>query len=543
MYHGYEADEGDIVLKIYASADDADTVKIATFDYNDGTVGWNRHVIPLNQFKDSKNVTFYLRGYAGDGSAAIYMDNIVVDAFASKDLAVEKYSIPVRVVVGDTAKVTALVRNYGNEDIANYNVNLYRNGTVVATQSGKDLKANVTKEYSFYVTPTLSEAGTAYNYCVVAQFAGDTKNSNDSSAVVGLYVSGPKYPKISNLAGTDNNGKVVLSWDKPNGEMPDAITDSFEDYQEFIIDSIGDWKVYDGDGYPTIYFDAPDVPHNFEAMAWWVWNSYDAGFHNTQVVKAHTGKQQLAAFSACGTNEELDYIAYPNKNWLISPEVTPGTDVSFWISEALAKYGPETFQFLYSTTDQNYKSFKAIGSGQVELPGWIQYAFTLPDDAKYFAILHNTKKNGQLMFLDDVTYTPLYGSTTTLTLKGYNVYRDGKLVAENIANPTYTDDATGDSKHTYQVTAVWSVGESMLSNAYTYDNPAGIANASDANVTVSALGHSIVVCSATAQNVSVYTVDGKRICRAKVEGRTSVPVSAGMYLVTVGTKTVKVLVK
>jgi hypothetical protein len=543
MYHGYEADAGDIVLNVYASADDADTVKIATLDYNDGTVGWNRHVIRLDQFKNSKNVTFYLRGYAGDGSAAIYLDNLVVDVFASKDLAVESYSIPVRVVVGDTAKLTALVRNYGIEDAANYSVNLYRNGSVVAMQSGKDLKANAAQSFSFDVVPTLTEAGTAYNYCVVAQFVGDTKNSNDSSLVVGLYVSGPKFPKVVNLAGAGNAGKVVLSWDKPNAEMPDAITDSFEDYQEFIIDSIGDWKVYDGDGYPTIYFNAPDVPHMFEPMAWWVWNSYDAGFHNTEVVKAHTGKQQLAAFSACGTNDEMDYIAYPNKNWLISPEVTPGTDVSFWVSEALAKYGPETFQFLYSSTDQNYKSFKVIGGGQVEMPGWIQYAFTLPEDAKYFAILHNTKKNGQLMFLDDVTYTPLYGSTTTLTLKGYNVYRDGKLVAENLSNPTYTDAAAGEANHTYQVSAVWSVGESMLSNAFTYDNPLGISDASNGAATVSVSGHNIVLYSATAQIGNVYTIDGKCVISTKVEGRVSVPVSAGMYVVTLGTRTVKLLVK
>lgn len=31
--------------------------------------------------------------------------------------------------------------------------------------------------------------------------------------------------------------------------------------------------------------------------------------------------------------------------------------------------------------------------------------------------------------IDDVTYTPLYGGTSDLTLKGYNIYRDGELIA------------------------------------------------------------------------------------------------------------------
>lgn len=63
--------------------------------------------------------------------------------------------------------------------------------------------------------------------------------------------------------------------------------------------------------------------------------------------------------------------------------------------------------------------------------------------------------------LDDITYTIGDGE-----IKGYNVYRDGKKIAEVDANTTsFNDEATGN--HQYQVTVVYNSGESVYSNSVT----------------------------------------------------------------------------
>lgn len=138
MYHGAEADEGDAYVSVFATVDDADTVCLGTFQFNDGTDGWHRHVIDLHQYAGKNNVTFQFYAYTADGSAALYIDNVRLDQFAAKDLAVETAGIPYRMTTGDKAsQVTARVINEGSETSGSYTVDVVKNGTVVATQDGE----------------------------------------------------------------------------------------------------------------------------------------------------------------------------------------------------------------------------------------------------------------------------------------------------------------------------------------------------------------------------------------------------------------------
>ena len=53
----------------------------------------------------------------------------------------------------------------------------------------------------------------------------------------------------------------------------------------------------------------------------------------------------------------------------------------------------------------------------------------------------------------------------SLTLKGYNVYRDGTKITETPVNATtYADNTVGKNTHTYKVTTVYDKGESLYSN-------------------------------------------------------------------------------
>lgn len=78
--------------------------------------------------------------------------------------------------------------------------------------------------------------------------------------------------------------------------------------------------------------------------------------------------------------------------------------------------------------------------------------------------------------MDDVTY-----EGAALTLTGYNIYRDGKLLATVPAGTThYTDNKLGEDGHIYHVSALYKEGESGWSNAATVVT--GIENVAEQKV-------------------------------------------------------------
>lgn len=62
-------------------------------------------------------------------------------------------------------------------------------------------------------------------------------------------------------------------------------------------------------------------------------------------------------------------------------------------------------------------------------------------------------------------------------------------------------------------------------------------------VDIRATGHSIVVSTDSALEVGIYGIDGKRLFAGIVVGQTTLPVESGIYIVSVGNRSTKVLVK
>ena len=133
-------------------------------------------------------------------------------------------------------------------------------------------------------------------------------------------------------------------------------------------------------------------------------------------------------------------------------------------------------------------------------------AVDLPEGAKYFAIHHITDKdNVCLLMLDDVTFTKGYDAP-----KGYNVYRDGKLVIGLDGNTMKLDDsADTEGAHTYGITAVYEKGESQ----------AVLINVTTALQLIEAL---------SGQPIDIYTIDGRLIAK----GLNSLPrLQRGIYVI------------
>lgn len=543
MYHGFEAEPEDLVLDLYANYQDEGWSIVKQVPYNNGADGWARYSLPLRT--DAKDVQFAFAATAVDASASIYIDALKVDESVEKDLTVQSFSTTKRVEKGETGTATVTVANYGTTTADAYTVVLLKDGVKVDSKQGENLAQNEVKTFTFALPTTKADASKNLAYQAVAVWTDDSDASNDSSAVANMYVHGSVLPKVESLAGEGSNSNVTLTWKAPaTNETPDAVTDDFDSYEDFIIDKIGDWTTYDADGMSTAYFGGPEIAHVYEPKAWQVWDPEAAGFSLAKfdVLTPHSGEQYLACWAAA---DETGYATGKQDDWLISPEVLGGSDLSFYYRVPNSGSDAQIFEIMYSESGKDAADFVRLDRDSVEgTTNWVHFEYTVPETAKYFAIRNVSKGSYTVAFLDDVTYTPLYGATTELTLKSYNIYRDNELIATVEAGVTSYNDAVADaSNHEYHVTAVWDAGESNYSNGYTYDYATGIAKPSATGLFTAKGGNHCLTVANAKGTVNVYNLAGQTVAKVKADGSAVIPLPAGVYMVNAGSQAVKVVVK
>lgn len=542
MYHGFETEEDELQLDIYVNYQDQGWELVKSVPYNNGADGWTRYSLPLDA--TSKDVQFGFAATAVDASAAIYVDAIQIGESTANDIVLQSFSATKRLEQGETGTATVAVANYGRNSADAFEVVLLKNGEKIASQQGTNLAQNDVKTFTFPLPTSKVDASTTLKLQAVAVWNADENTANDSSAVASLYVHGSTLPTAENLTGDVQVSSVTLNWQAPaTNEVADATTDDFDSYEAFIIDNIGDWQTYDADGFSTGYFSGPEIPHVYEAKAWQVYNPETAGFslEKFPVLTPHSGAQYLTSWVA----SEYGYEASPQDDWLISPEVKGGTDIDFYYRVPNAGSDAQTFEILYSENSDDAADFIRLDRDSVEgTTDWVHFVYTIPSSAKYFAIRNVTKGNYTVACLDDLTYTPLYGSTTELTLKGYNVYRDNELIGTVEAGVTsFSETVTDTDAHDYHVTAVWDAGESNYSNGYTADIAAAISKpAAAGSLSVKGGRQSILVAGAE-DTVYVYGAAGQTVACTSVNGSAVIAVPAGVYAVKANGATVKVIVK
>ena len=550
FYYQYTNDA--VEGKIEVIVEDQEIRTLRSFDINENDANqWIRCEIPLKEFLGKKYIQLAFTGSGAVADAYFAIDNITISDFVDKDLAVKDFTAPVRVDINEEVSFNLQIRNNGSSKVSarDYSIKLYKNGEMIQEVPGRDIEASAMLSFELLDTPSVTDPSSSVYSAEIAY--GDDKNTeNNKSKSANVRIVTPNYPTVTDLNGESVNG-VTLTWSDPNtSDMPGTpVTESFEAYESFIINNIGEWTLYDKDKCSTVILTlmdgALDYPNIGSPMAWQVFNSTLASIP-FEAWAPRTGSNMLVSFQACvdgGRNVK-------SEDWLVSPELNGSEQtISFYARAGMSAYSPELFDFMVSSASNAEADFKPLAS-DVEVPyttgsNWTEYTYKVPAGTRYFAIVHKST-NKLAMLVDDITYVPAGSQPISLELQGFNIYRDGKrLNDEPIVDNEYVDNETVSGRdYTYAVTAVWDKGESGLSNSVTVTALSSIDGISTYELRITAVDGGIRIEGGVGEHVQVYNVAGLCIADKKAEGTIFVPVPArGLYLVKAGNSVAKIVVR
>ena len=267
---------------------------------------------------------------------------------------------------------------------------------------------------------------------------------DDLSMPAGILLNPPNGPcdAPEGLTASVADNQVTLSWNGLYSSQFVTIFDDVENHDYGAINSPGTlgWNYIDGDGEPTSNFSSLNFLNEGVTMSYIVLDDeliYGTGNNNAQ---AHSGHR----FFACPFHYTIN-----NDDWIVSPELnfSEAFVFSFYARSFSSQYADEQFVAAYSLTDGSAGSFIPLHSEPITTTtAWTEYSFMVPPQAKYVAV-HCISFNQYLLCLDDIS---IQGTVTN----GHtcNIYRDGELIASNIADSTFTDMTVSSGNHCYTVT-------------------------------------------------------------------------------------------
>lgn len=476
-YYTYNIDTDDVnVLTSQISTDNGKTWTSlkATKENTLPHTGWNRISVDLSSYAGKE---IRLR-WLGDAElySHVFLDNIKIAETVTCDVAAIAITAPSKATTGEDFDVAVTVENQSSKAASNVNVTLYCNDKAVADSTITSLAGDDAKQIVFKQQFN-NVAESSNNYYGIVSVDGDQNVGNNYTDTLEVAAKFPTLPTPTNLKGEATGNTVSLNWTAPDlsNVIPDPVIETFEtaNCDSTFATTFGDWTFVDedqkpiGGNYAVAY---PGIDYESQ-QSWFVIDV------NNSVFSSEGLKRTYAAYS--GTKYLSNMFLYSDgkvDDWAISPALA-GTEQEISLyARCLAGDYKETFQILYSTTDKQISSFKQVDSDvSLQTTTWTKYNFTLPEGAKYFAIRCITNAGFSLL-IDNVSYTPA-ASGEGATLEGYNVYRDGvKINDEVVTTNSYVDSNLGNAEeYTYCVTAlIKDRGESAGSNKVTVKNTTGI---------------------------------------------------------------------
>lgn len=460
-------------ISIYAQTFGIEPELIGSFS-NDEVEGWIKHRFHLPaKFMDKKWVYVMIDAvFDGDEQIAGF-GQFKIQTFVDKDIAVTSVGVPSFPMIGSPAEISAEIENFGlnNAEEPQLEINVSRGETMLATlpmervDGEGELPELGSATFRTEWTPDAeSEGKVKFTVRVIGSDMNSTNDFRTAEAIVGKG----NNAVVTDLNAEETESGIILTWTDPTVETGH---EGFESMAPFSYgDRIGDFKNVCRDGLETTYIGTFRYPHDNDIKAWQVLSEKEiteimaeSNLENSNILAA-SGDRFIAVFIPLSyfVGEGLE-----SDRWLISPEIKANSMISFMMTAGVEGM-VENVQILASSTDDNPDSFVVIEDHKILSAEWRKYEYTLPEDAKYFAIRYcGDSDNSFFVLVDDIEYVPAAESPV---LEGFDIYRDGAVIAEATkVRGSWTDPAKPDSKTvSYNIVPVVSrngvITRGMMSN-------------------------------------------------------------------------------
>lgn len=464
------------------------------------------------------------------------IDRMEIHRMADVDMNNVTVEAPAKASLNDEVEVTAKFMNASLKPAENYTVELLRDGTKISEIAGDPLEICGRGKVVFKdVIP--QTAGDRVKYEARVVIPGD-ENEADNVCIEAAYVTveKPELPLASGLKGERlSETEVSLTWSAPDMDTRplETVTEGFEGLITGDTEIDG-WLNLDRDGRAIGFGGSSNIEFpglvNKESPAPWL--AVNTTENNCDA--AHGGDVFMGA---CYLVDKST-----NDDWLISPELSGHAQtVSIWAHSYTNYYGGDRIEVLYSTGSRDPKDFEEIFSYPYVPTAWTECKVDLPEGARYFAI-RCTSIYQIMLCVDDVTYSPKGAPLVDMELLGYNIWRDGMKINDGIVTePVYNDVVPANEAYRYQVTTVYDRGESGASETAEVDKFSSVGSVGEDSASVYVNDGAIVVKNVGVHAVSVVQVDGKSVYKSVGDAR--IEVVPGVYVVTVGSKVFKVIVR
>lgn len=523
-FYYYAQKDNSSRLHVGLAADGDDFQNVLDLPLADNEEGWKQVEIPLDSYIGNDYIRFAFTGVAAESLNPVLLDNIELTAKKEYDLDVTSVSWPDEMSQGFANTIRASISNKGAKTANNFSVRLLRDQDVIAEEKCANLAPSATLDVTFTDSVNgLQESAAIYQ--VAVDYDEDLEPSNNMSEFVLLNINHHlDYPLVSNAKASRSDGSVLLTWDKPKAYK--ETVESFENSADFAISGITPWIVRDFNIQPTITVGGGSYPNAGLPAAFMVFNPALANVGGTAFAP-HSGNKVLAAFANTqGIND----------GWLVSPELSgEAQDITFYAKSANPDF-PEYMEVWYSTASRQQSDFSTMADGfEIENAGWQKVTVSVPEGTRYFAIRCNSADCYALL-IDDITYQ---SAAANAQIIGYNIYRDGKLLNSTpVKSLSFSDDSAPAESCKYGISTVYSTGESQQVDV---DGGivSGISTPRSASEMLTVSGNRLTTSAAPAD---VYNTVGVQVAHID-RNNASVTLPSGPYIVRMGGKSVKVLLK
>lgn len=339
---------------------------------------------------------------------------------------------------------------------------------------------------------------------------------------------------------------ALVKWNQDLG-----FSDSFEDYGDFVTGEFGEWLTVDNDKLPVypialgsasniVSFPGSGDAYNPTAIAPMVFNPYKtvpAMAPTDPSIMAPTGDKTVIFFSP--------QMAQADK-WLISPAQTI-RDGYVWqlTAKAYAQY-PETVRFCISAS-QDLDSFTVLDEVELPYEEWTVYTLDLSAYAgqTVYLAVNYISTDAFLAQVDDFYVGPSDDSDSKVDVGNvlhYEVYLDGELKGE----PQETQFAfTGltAGEHTVGIKAVYKSGVSEMAE-YTFNAQSGVGEVEADAFTAVGVSGAVQVTASVPAELTIVDMAGRTLLATEMqEGVKTFAVPAGVYIVRMNEKVMKVMVR